>query len=98
MNLKKLIVLFIILFLPTQVLAKESNNHQFNFFIGNFDFIEIISKLGFSLIISARGYAAYLGNSFQEIAIFIFVTFFPSSKQTKSCPLDYVLPPNLILF
>ena len=38
MNLKKLIVLFIILFLPTQVLAKESNNHQFNFFTGNFDF------------------------------------------------------------
>ena len=38
MNLQKLIVLFIILFLPTQVLAKESNNHQFNFFTGNFDF------------------------------------------------------------
>ena len=38
MNLKKLIVLFIILFLPTQVLAKESKNHQFNFFTGNFDF------------------------------------------------------------
>ena len=38
MNLKKLVVLFIILFLPTQVLAKESNNHQFNFFTGNFDF------------------------------------------------------------
>ena len=38
MNLKKLIVIFIILFLPTQVLAKESNNHQFNFFTGNFDF------------------------------------------------------------
>ena len=38
MNLQKLILLFIILFLPTQVLAKESNNHQFNFFTGNFDF------------------------------------------------------------
>ena len=38
MNLKKLIVIFIILFLPTQVLAKESNNHQSNFFTGNFDF------------------------------------------------------------
>ena len=37
MNLKKLIISFIILFLPTQLLAKESNN-QFNFFTGNFDF------------------------------------------------------------
>ena len=37
MNLKKLIISFIILFLPTQLLAKETNN-QFNFFIGNFDF------------------------------------------------------------
>ena len=37
MNLKKLIISFIILLLPTQVLAKESNN-QFNFFTGNFDF------------------------------------------------------------
>ena len=38
MNLKKLIISFIIVFLQTQVLAKESNNHQFNFFTGNFDF------------------------------------------------------------
>ena len=38
MNLKKLIIFFIIVFLPTQILAKESNNHQFNFFTGNFDF------------------------------------------------------------
>ena len=38
MNLKKLIISFIIVFLPTQILAKESNNHQFNFFTGNFDF------------------------------------------------------------
>ena len=37
MNLKKLIISFIILFLPTQLLAKETNN-QFNFFTGNFDF------------------------------------------------------------
>jgi len=37
MNLKKLIISFIILFLPSQLLAKESNN-QFNFFTGNFDF------------------------------------------------------------
>ena len=38
MHLKKLIVLFVILFSATQVLAKEYNNHQFNFFTGNFDF------------------------------------------------------------
>ena len=38
MNLKQLIISFIIVFLPTQILAKESNNHQFNFFTGNFDF------------------------------------------------------------
>ena len=37
MNLKNLIISFIIMFLPTQLLAKESNN-QFNFFTGNFDF------------------------------------------------------------
>ena len=35
MNLKKLIISFIIVFLPNQILAKESNNHQFNF-IKNF--------------------------------------------------------------
>ena len=38
MNLKKLIIFFVILFSATQVLAKESNSHQFNFFTGNFDF------------------------------------------------------------
>ena len=38
MNLKKLILLFVILFSANAVLAKESNNHQFNFFTGNFDF------------------------------------------------------------
>ena len=37
MNLKKLILLFVILFSANAVLAKESNN-QFNFFTGNFDF------------------------------------------------------------
>ena len=38
MNLKKLITFLVILFSATQVLAKEHNSHQFNFFTGNFDF------------------------------------------------------------
>jgi len=38
MNLKKLIIFFVIMFSATAVLAKDSNNHQFNFFTGNFDF------------------------------------------------------------
>ena len=38
MNLKKLLVIFVALLSTTQVLAKEYNNHQFNFFTGNFDF------------------------------------------------------------
>ena len=37
MNFKKLTFLFFILFSVTQVLA-DDNNHQFNFFTGNFDF------------------------------------------------------------
>ncbi|MDC0250021.1 acyloxyacyl hydrolase [Candidatus Pelagibacter sp.] len=37
MNFKKLTLLFFILFSVTQVSA-DDHNHQFNFFIGNFDF------------------------------------------------------------
>ncbi len=37
MNFKKLTLLFFMLFSATQILA-DDNNHQFNFFTGNFDF------------------------------------------------------------
>ena len=38
MNLKKLNILFFILFFCTKVLAAENSSHQYNFFTGNFDF------------------------------------------------------------
>jgi lipid A 3-O-deacylase len=38
MSFKKLILFFVILFSTAQVLANENNNHQYNFFTGQFDF------------------------------------------------------------
>ena len=38
MLLKKLSLFFIIFLTATKLLAAESNSHQYNFFVGNFDF------------------------------------------------------------
>jgi len=38
MNLKKLSLLFLILFAVTKSYAADMGNHQYNFFVGNFDF------------------------------------------------------------
>ena len=38
MLLKKLILFFVIFLTTTKLLAADSNSHQYNFFVGNFDF------------------------------------------------------------
>ena len=38
MNIKKLSLLFLILFAATKSYAAEMSSHQYNFFVGNFDF------------------------------------------------------------
>ena len=38
MNLKKLSIFLGIFFITTKLVASENNGHQYNFFIGNFDF------------------------------------------------------------
>ena len=38
MNIKKLIIFFIVFFTATKLFAVENRSHQYNFFTGNFDF------------------------------------------------------------
>jgi lipid A 3-O-deacylase len=38
MNLRKLSIFFVIFFTVTKIIAAENSDHQYNFFIGNFDF------------------------------------------------------------
>ena len=38
MHLRKLILILIIFLITTKLVASENNSHQYNFFIGNFDF------------------------------------------------------------